>query len=60
MARLVGETSSDSMLPVTDSSGVVMDVVLCSHYGDKVVRHTHTHKQTDRHTHTSKNNKELL
>ena len=34
-ARLVGETSSDStsVLPVTDSSGVVMDVVLCSHYG---------------------------
>ena len=32
-ARLVGEMSSDSTsaLSVTDSSGVVMDTVLCSH-----------------------------
>ena len=35
IARLVGETSSDSLLPVTDSNGVVMDVVFCSHYGGR-------------------------
>ena len=34
MVRLVSETSSSStaVLSVTDSSGVVMDVVDCSHY----------------------------